>query len=207
MSGGDIILLIIALFAMYYLVNNISCSNINEGFQYECTSTLQCSLPQNSGLDSVCVFSNNTTTDGICNCIPTSSGTCDTCTINKYNNVIKDCNNSGDYILKCSDGQCGCGNYFNSNIACPGEIGCPNGQIIDQNTGSCACPEGQVYINNKCACPGGQMIDPNTRLCACPTGTGLVYINNKCACPEGQEYINNKCACPEGQEYINNKCA
>jgi hypothetical protein len=33
MSGGDLILLLIAIFAMYYLLSNISCSNINEGFQ------------------------------------------------------------------------------------------------------------------------------------------------------------------------------
>jgi hypothetical protein len=42
MSGGDMILLIIAIFALYYLINGTSCTNINEGFCGSCPDTDAC---------------------------------------------------------------------------------------------------------------------------------------------------------------------
>ncbi len=58
-GGGDLILLLIAIFAMYYLLSNISCSNINEGFKcptgigdrYKCNG-IQCDI--NSSSDDEC---------------------------------------------------------------------------------------------------------------------------------------------------------
>ncbi len=118
-GGGDIILLLIAIFAMYYLLSNISCSNINEGFQGSCTNDNDCTDQING------------------KCIIPKEGTCNYPKLPKFSsNCAKECSNVTDFNKPDCIDCCFCNNYPDSccsKIPLLGNVCVPNPSNISND--------------------------------------------------------------------------
>jgi hypothetical protein len=166
---------------MYYLLSNISCSNINEGFK------------SNLGLGEPCII--DTDWDG--------GDPCDT-----KNNIV--CSNQeGTYGNSPGWGTCVCKEGMvvdpnnTSKCVCPpgqimnnGTCVCPHGQTINTITGICECPSDQITYGETCTCIDvTKTVDTTTGKCTCLNGMTLNTKTGSCNCPTNFYFDNNYNVC------------
>jgi hypothetical protein len=95
------------------------------------------------------------------------------------------------------------------------------GEVFNDKTKTCSCPDGQYFNGKECACPYGQIFDgkhcvencgkdahfdSQQKKCVC-NKKGQVFDDKTktCKCPGNQYWDGNKCACPYGSTWDNGK--
>ncbi|MBO7332171.1 MAG: hypothetical protein J6U64_00720, partial [Alphaproteobacteria bacterium] len=87
---------------------------------------------------------------------------------------------------------------------------CTGGQVRDETTCECKCPDGQELCGVDCydVCVGGQIMNPICE-CECPEDKPDL-CKNECheACPDGltRDETTCECKCPDGQELCGDDC-
>jgi hypothetical protein len=182
MSGGDLILFIIAIFAMYYLLSNISCSNITENYKIAGIINSHC----DESTDTICP-GDLVCKDGI---------------DNDNGRKTKMCLCKGDYVWDssglggCNAPVCNRPNYINDSFNC---VPCEPPNYINSNGKCVPCPTGEVPNQDGTQCVTCSNGNIRNGICyECPKGSKVDKQNNKCKCPRNfptYDSDNNTCSC------------
>ena len=80
----------------------------------------------------------------------------------------------------------------------PPRPNCSGGQVLNESSNTCICPDPLQSWNGQCNCPGRHPV----------SGVGMIVDNGtkKCICPNNAHYSGSFCYCPVGFKEIGGQC-